>query len=530
MNLVLTIAIGAEYQALASLTHPTIKAYADKIGAEFAVIEKTRLTSPHWEKCEIADLLYEYDRIMYLDTDLIVRDDCPNLFDVVPDGQLGMFNEAPFTHRSRELMIDCCRAYGVQLAAWDGRYFNSGVIVASQEHRDIFAKPDLEYCSFYEQTWLNMQLALRSAPMYELPYQLNRMTCLDSFTGEHRLASYIVHYAGAPNTQMLMPIIRRDLEAWESGQSFQRHLHVIVSGGLGDQVQAEPAIRFMARHIYPDADITVTSHWPELFTHLPVRSLAHQDFRPEWDTPYYAVHSLPSPETIHWQVVSNLLCHTVDYCSMALLRRTLPMADKHVSMPACQHAVHALCESYPVKSMVAVHPGRHWATKTFPVEWWQAVIDGMVDAGLTVGIVGQNDETRGTVPVVAPAGAIDLRDKLGLRQFIALLSLAPVLVSNDSSPIHLAGAFENHIILIPSCKHPEHVLPFRHGNPYWNARALYKRLTIDDVSARPTDVHGSSADFVVTDWERYLPEPAIVIEAALHAVQWPLREVTYGNQ
>ena len=61
---VVTIACGDAYQKIAKLTHPTIKAYADKIGAEFIVIDKSDRSSPHWMKFQLHDLLNQYDRIV----------------------------------------------------------------------------------------------------------------------------------------------------------------------------------------------------------------------------------------------------------------------------------------------------------------------------------------------------------------------------------------------------------------------------------------------------------------------------------
>ena len=532
--LVLTLAIGDDYQALARITHPTIEAYAKKIGAYFLVITERKIsqTTPHWEKGQIYDLLNEYRRILYVDTDILIRDDCPNVFALVPESMLGMFNEAPFCDRSRELMIEICKAYEKTLPHWSGKYFNSGLMVISQAHKQVFKKPEKEVFSFYEQSFLNVQIASLNIPMFELPYHFNRMTCVDAYTGESRLASYIVHYAGAPTIQTVIDLARQDLETWRAMRGhyhFQRHIHVIVSGGLGDQVQAEPAIRFMKKHVYPDAHITVTTHWPRLFAHLDVEVCRHEDFRPRVDTPYYTVQSLPPPESVTWMVLSNLLCHTVDYCSAALLRRTLPMADKRVHLtsgPEDLAALRGVTGDTDLEALVVVHAGRHWNTKTFPVDWWQAVVDGLADVGARVCLIGQDDETRGVLPVHGPQDGLDLRNRLTLAMLIALLKQAPVLVSNDSAPIHLAGAFDQQIILLPSCKHPDHVLPWRHGSVFWRATALYKRLTLDDVSARPTDVHGSSAEFQVDDWSRYLPEVDAVVEAVLGYV--PVRMLVGG--
>ncbi len=528
-NLVVCIAIGYEYQQIAALTLGSVRAYAAKIGAEFLCITEKKIatTTAHWEKCRIVDLLDTYARVLYLDVDLIIRHDCPDLFALVPEDCLGAFVESPFTDRSRELMIAVCKEYGVTLASWDGKYLNSGVIVASRCHQQLFVKPDQEVCSFWEQGWWNMQIALYQPKLYELPYTLNRLSCMDSFTGEHRLASYIVHYAGCPNTQLLLPIIRDDLATWERTRPayrFTRHLHVVVSGGLGDQVQAEPAIRFMREQVYPDAYIAVSTHFPRLFQHLDVDVYQHGDFQPLPDTPYYTVASFPPPESINWMVLSNLLCHTVDYCSAALLRRILPSADKRVHLDSSPDDLGQL-RYHNLDELVVVHAGRHWVTKTFPLSWWQAVVDGLASEGLQVCLIGQDDDTRGVVPVQCPFDGLDLRNRLSLDELIALLKHAPVLLSNDSAPIHLAGAFDNWIILVPSCKEPEHVLPWRHGSVWWHAQALYKRLTLHDVSSRPTDVHGSSADFEVQDWSIYLPDVAEVVQAVADA----LRGVTYAR-
>jgi ADP-heptose:LPS heptosyltransferase len=222
-----------------------------------------------------------------------------------------------------------------------------------------------------------------------------------------------------------------------------------------------------------------------------------------------------------WSIVSNLLCHTVDYCAIALLRRLLPVADKRVHLLVSkveQEWLRTLPGIPPPESLCVIHAGRHWPSKTFPVAWWQAVADGIAANGIAVCLIGQDadgpEDARGVQPIICPHGGVDLRNRLSLNQLIALLAQAPVLLSNDSAPIHLAGAADNHIILIPSCKHPEHVLPYRHGSVWWNAQALYQRLTLDDVSSQPTELRGTEADAAPADWAAYLPTPQAVIAAA----------------
>src|SRR3989344_7906914 len=90
-----TICIGDFYTKLSKVTHPTIKNYAQKIGADFIVKTETSFPLPHYAKFEIAKLLETYDRVLYLDTDILVSPDTPNIFDIVPQDCVGMLDEAP---------------------------------------------------------------------------------------------------------------------------------------------------------------------------------------------------------------------------------------------------------------------------------------------------------------------------------------------------------------------------------------------------------------------------------------------------
>ena len=386
MNLVLTISVGDAYEKMSAITHPSIRKYAEKIGADFININEKKIskTTPHWEKFQIFDLLSKYKRILYLDTDLVVREDCPNLFHEVIDGKLGMFNEAPFTDRSKELLIDVCRQYGVTLESWNGKYFNSGVMVISRRHKNLFKKPEREVFNFYEQSYLNMMIAKEDIYMHELDYKFNRMTCMDRFTGEERHNSYIIHYAGYPSLEYILDLIPKDLHKWgndsSKGYDYIRHIYVSVSGGLGDQIAAEPSVRFMRKDLYPNDDFVIATHWPELFRHLKmegVRVCEHGKADLLIDIPYYITQTLPGPDTVNWAIVSHLLSHTVDYSSIAIMKRTLPAFDRTIRFELVEKYYEDLYDHISkeeLKDGLVVHPGRHWNSKTFPKEYWLSLI------------------------------------------------------------------------------------------------------------------------------------------------------------
>jgi len=526
---IVTIAIGDEYRKIAELSHPTIKKYADRIGADFICIDKRGIsqTTPHWEKFQLYDILGKYDRVIYIDTDMIVRDDCPDLFEIVPEEKLGMFEEGQFTDRSKELMIDICKNYGITLPRWNGKYYNSGLIVMSKRHRELFLKPEKEIFSFYEQTYLNAVISRDKVDMLDLDYKFNRMTCMDRFIGEHRLGAYIVHYAGYPNLNIVIELIKKDLDKWKNGDiDTRKHIYISVSGGLGDQICAEPAIRFLKNNLYKNDEIIIATHFPRIFQHLADENISvceqgKADLKD--DTPYFIAETLPGPDKPQWAIVSHLLCHTVDYSSIALMKRTLPLKDRQIKFQVDLKDISNLLDASgetDFSDYVVVHPGKHWETKTFPVEWWQAVIDGLVVKGQKVCVIGKDERgdppdfkagARGTVDVDC-SKVLDLRNKLDLGGLGALLSMAKTLVSNDSAPVHLAGAFDIEIVLIPSCKHPDHILPYRHETQLYKTKKMYKKLIIDEVESRPTQVYPTSVDISIDDWGEYLPDVNEIIE------------------
>jgi ADP-heptose:LPS heptosyltransferase len=242
----------------------------------------------------------------------------------------------------------------------------------------------------------------------------------------------------------------------------------------------------------------------------------------EPDTPYYLMETLVSPEHPSWKYYSANLMHATDFISQSCLRSVMPDKDKQIRLKVRFEELAEAMDAIGVQdlsNLVLVHPGKGWPSKTFPSSWWSTTIERIAAKGFKIVVIGKylSDE-QGTVDVTLPDGAVDARNLLSLGALIALISQARVLVSNDSAPIHIAGAFDNHIILIPSCKHPDHVIPLRNGIRYYKAEALCKRLMVDDIDSTPTQVHGQTIDKVRGDILDYLPDSNTVAEAVAKAM------------
>jgi len=209
MNAVVTIALGSEFQQMAAMTAPLTAGYARRIGAEFLEIGQTS-TAPHFEKFRLFDLLLKYDRIVYLDTDLIVNDNCPDLFSLVPVDRFGAWFPSRMGPGFEGAIAQAQSALGD--IGWRGEYFNSGVMVVSRCHREMFATPYNYLDGFFEQTLLNYRVQKLKFPKVDIGWRCNH-------TGRVRhpagwLASPVIHYAGLGHTPGVSRVeqIRRDLK------------------------------------------------------------------------------------------------------------------------------------------------------------------------------------------------------------------------------------------------------------------------------------------------------------------------------
>jgi ADP-heptose:LPS heptosyltransferase len=530
---ILTIVSGEKYHKIWEKVEPYFVAYSEKCDAELIVMKEGDVPSPHWLKFSIYDLLHkEYDRVAFIDADILIRLDTPSLFDIVPEDTLGIFNEGYYTPRG-VCIYEVKKVYNVDLKNWNGKdYFNTGVMVVSRCHRHVFKiQGNIKQLrnAYGEQTYLNMRIIQAEIRIHYLNFNFNRMCLMDKLTGMTRLDSYLIHYAGFDilfGEGSTLKALDRDIERWKAdapNYKYKRQIFVWSFGGLGDVICAEPVLRFIRETAYPDADIYVMTRNTELYSHIPNIWLG--DKYPE--SKFDAVLEMNTHFIEHGQfhaLVPHALAHPVDWISMAIIGRQLTNKQKEIHLHYSEDdlkEVKVICEK--PEELVLIHPGLGFDTKTFPKEWWEKVITGVQEAGMKVGLIGKNvNEKHGYVNTDVEVD-YDFRDKISLKGLIALIAQAPLLITNDSVPLHIAGAFDNHIILIPSCKHPDLLMPWRKGNQYHKAKALFKKVVDDDHINTPTSMVG----WKMGGWqigsfkpghtiEEYIPEPEQVIKQAIN--------------
>jgi ADP-heptose:LPS heptosyltransferase len=258
-------------------------------------------------------------------------------------------------------------------------------------------------------------------------------------------------------------------------------------GGIGDQICAEPTLRYAMKK-FPSCKISLASEAPQLFEHLKfekVYRLAPGCERPDYNK-YLLFDTITPPDESNmvWLFFSHLLTHCVDFPSMCALRLQLPTADKEVYLPSTEPK-NWIDIQRKVTNGVIVHPGRHWQSKTFPKSFWDRVLAGLRNRGITPVLIGANtDDNRGTVDVETD-GCLDLRNKLSITESIWCLQRAAVLLTNDSSPLHMAVSGRAYIGFIATCKHPDMIMHWRRGEWGWRQKNFGKGGIWDHVDYCP---------------------------------------------
>jgi lipopolysaccharide biosynthesis glycosyltransferase len=189
----------------ADITHDLIRAYAEKVNADFTVFDHVSDCKDgdgrwHYRIFKMKELFGQYDRILHLDTDILISPSCPDLFEEVPFDCVGTVYEDKGSRQlyRQKTMMECQALWGD--IGWRSGYINTGVFLASSCHSDIFKKNNGEYwCGFgYDDVHLGYRIKKLGMKVHELDFKWNNMTMFsEPWNGNaDRFKSHIIHYAG----------------------------------------------------------------------------------------------------------------------------------------------------------------------------------------------------------------------------------------------------------------------------------------------------------------------------------------------
>lgn len=322
---------------------------------------------------------------------------------------------------------------------------------------------------------------------------------------------------------MMIPSFRVAL-AFDRG--VQDRILFKVWGGLGDQICAEPMIRYAMRHM-KECKFTLAAERPELFQHLAFDEVFNiREKEPDWDR-YLVFNTIVPPSNLVWEFFSHCITNAVDFPALCALRQTLPIANKEIILCPDEDKIGNFLKPLAHSPHhVLIHAGKHWPSKTFPKDWWDEVLRILIASGKTPVLIGANtDDNRGTVNVETD-GCLDLRNKTTIEETIWLTQRSHVLLTNDSSPLHMAASHNPHsqfkngdtwIGFVATCKHPDFIQHWRRGQWAWRMKNFGKGGMWDLTDYCPNKNKEITVEHIdETTLRSWLPSPE---EIALWAVE-----------
>ena len=218
-----------------------------------------------------------------------------------------------------------------------------------------------------------------------------------------------------------------------------------------------------------------------------------------------------------------MVTNCVDYPAIISFRAQLYVEDRNIVLkpptPESQ-LLFELVENSKADAFkyVAVHPGKHWESKTFPVEWWNAVLKHLIDAGFTPVLIGKKDNMHGGGYVdVDRTGCVDLLDHTTIMESVWLLQQLPMLICSDSSPLHMAVSGNAFIAYLATAKHPDYITHWRRNlagvNEWsWRMKNFSKGGIWDIIGHLPDEMEDKSVDKVTESVLRgWLPDPEVFV-------------------
>jgi heptosyltransferase-2 len=137
------------------------------------------------------------------------------------------------------------------------------------------------------------------------------------------------------------------------------------------------------------------------------------------------------------------------------------------------------------KKIVVIAPGSKWFTKKWPTEYFRTVVSELEKRDdVTVVVVGGKEERLLNIPLAEKS--IDLRGMTTLLELAEVIRRGDVILTNDSSPIHIASAFPDVRIIAIFGPTTESL-----GFFPWSKNS--EVLQVENLECRPCSLHGGDA-------------------------------------
>lgn len=222
-NAIVTIFSGEHGSELSRVLGGRHSLYASKCGAEYEpyiLTEKQFCRLMMQKMWLVSILLKQFDRVLWIDADILIHRDSPNLFDIVPPDAFSAVDECSTAndlevYERHQHLAKTCTEEGLPIPDTKGRYFNCGMFLAGKQHQSLFApRRTLSEHNWCEQSLVNARLMLAGIKTVSLPECFNRFVYWGMKPRRFAESSYFLHYAGAPSHQQRIRDMRQQSAIW----------------------------------------------------------------------------------------------------------------------------------------------------------------------------------------------------------------------------------------------------------------------------------------------------------------------------
>lgn len=201
-----TVVAGQKAEEMFSVSGPLMHDYCDRHKLDLIVLNWSG--PPGWpmgSKFQIPRTLERYERIIYVDADVVLRPGVPNLLDVVDPDAIGLWSDLPdvlvkdYAFVAEYLRFRKLVGLQHELPFRLEDYWNTGVIVMGRKHAHYFSVPTQPiptwHCS--EQHWWVSQLIDQNAPVQSMPRAFNWQWWADpGFKNRPVPDDAVLHFSG----------------------------------------------------------------------------------------------------------------------------------------------------------------------------------------------------------------------------------------------------------------------------------------------------------------------------------------------
>lgn len=145
-----------------------------------------------------------------------------------------------------------------------------------------------------------------------------------------------------------------------------------------------------------------------------------------------------------------------------VLPEVLPWPELNVQAVNVQATLQRLTINKPTHPVLALCPGAEYGpAKRWPEQYFASIANEKLAQGWQVWLLGsQKDQTiTQAIQQATSGGCIDLAGKTSLGEAIDLLSLASLVVSNDSGLMHISAALKRPLVVIYGSTDPRFTPP-----------------------------------------------------------------------